>query len=63
MTLRLDIPRHLPVWMQKEIIGVEVWQFIAAFLFILLGMVLKKISDEIFEKKLIPIFKRTRVDI
>lgn len=59
----LDISAYFPGWMQKEFIGVSLWQFIAAFIFLLLGLVLKKVSDYIFEHKLIPLFKKTRVDI
>jgi len=60
---RIDLSSYFPAWMQKELMGVSLWQFIAAFLFLLAGMALKKISDHIFEQKLIPLFKKTRVDI
>ncbi|MBN1445485.1 MAG: mechanosensitive ion channel family protein [Candidatus Omnitrophica bacterium] len=60
---KIDLSAHFPVWMRRAIMNVAVWQFIAAFAFILLGLVLKKISDYIFEKKLIPLFKKTRIDL
>jgi MscS family membrane protein len=59
----LDWASYFPSWMQRELIGVSLWQFIAAFFFLLAGMVLKKISDHIFEQKLIPLFKKTKVDV
>lgn len=63
MNLDFYMSEYFPEWMQRKIIGVEIWQFIGVFLFILLGFTLKKISDYIFENKLIPLFKKTRVDI
>lgn len=60
---RFNFASYFPQWMHREIIGIAIWQFISAFICILLGLVLKKTADYIFEKKLIPLFKRTRVDI
>jgi len=61
-TTRFDLASHFPEWMQKQFAGVAIWQFISAVAFVLLGLVLKKISDYLFEKKIIPLFKRTRFD-
>ncbi len=60
---RFNLTEHFPAWMHREFLGVTAWHFVAAFIFILLGLVLKKISDYIFEKKLIPLFKKTRIDL
>jgi MscS family membrane protein len=48
-----------PAWARYELLGFAVWQLIATFLFILVGLVLKKISDLVFERKLIPLLERT----
>ena len=61
--LRLDLSEYVPRWARSTVLGVAIWQFAAAFIFILLGMVLKKISDVLFEKKIVPILKRTPVAI
>jgi len=58
----IDLSSRIPQWMQKEFMGISMWQFISAFFFILLGLVLKKISDYIFEKRIIPLFKKTRIE-
>lgn len=58
----LDYSPFFPVWMQREFMGTAVWQFLVAFIFILLGLVLKKLVEHVFEKQLIPFFKKTRVD-
>jgi MscS family membrane protein len=50
---------HLGAWASKEVLGVAVWQFLAAFLFILLGLVAKRVSDYVMERKIIPLLKRT----
>ncbi len=57
-----DIPSVLPSFVAIEFLGVSLWQFLLAFIFILLGFVVKKISRYIFENKVIPLFKRTRID-
>ena len=49
--------------MHRKIINVEIWQFFSVFILLLLGISLKKISDYIFERKLIPLFKKTNLDI
>jgi len=62
INIRLDFASHFPEWMQKEFAGIALWQFVCAFFFILLGLVLKKISDNIFEKRIIPLFKKTHIE-
>ena len=57
---KFDLSSRFPEWTQKDVLGVNVWQFLAAFVFILLGLILKKISDFIFKRKLIPLFEKTR---
>jgi MscS family membrane protein len=41
---------------------VAVWQFLAAFVFILLGLVAKKVSDFVMDRKVIPLLKRTHLE-
>lgn len=53
----------LPAWVRYEFLGVAIWQFIAAFLLVLLGLVLRKVSDYVFEKRIIPTLQKTRFDI
>ncbi len=48
-----------PRWTQHEILGVAAWQFLLAFVFVLLGLVLKRVSDFVFEKKIIPLAEKT----
>ena len=60
---QLDLSEDLPSWARYEIIGVALWQFVAAFLFVLLGFVLKKVSDYLFKTKLIPLLRRTPYDV
>lgn len=57
--VREDLNAYFPRWMQHELIGVTVWQFMLSFLFILLGMMLKKLSDYILDKRVIPVLKRS----
>jgi len=56
----LDLSPQLPHWMRREVLGIALWQFVLAFISVLLGLVLKKVSDHFFEKKLIPMFQKTR---
>lgn len=51
--------RHFPAWAQEEMLGTAVWQFIAAFLFLLAGLALKKVSGFLFEKKIVPFLETT----
>lgn len=61
--MNLNLLTHFPSWMHRKIINVEIWQFFSVFILLLLGISLKKISDYIFERKLIPLFKKTNLDI
>ncbi|HPP29517.1 MAG TPA: mechanosensitive ion channel family protein [bacterium] len=54
---------NLPVWTQKKIAGVTLNEIIAAIILIFLGFALKKLSDHVFEKHLIPFFKKTKTEI
>ena len=48
-------------WARYEVVGgVAVWQLIMVFVFLLAGLVLRKISNHVFEKRLIPMFEKTR---
>jgi MscS family membrane protein len=58
----LDLSSAFPAWAQRDFMGVAVWQLLLAFGFILVGLVLKKISDYIFTTRLIPLFEKTRFD-
>jgi len=53
----------LPDWVRYEFLGVAIWQFIAAFLLVLLGLALRKVSDYVFEKRIIPTLQKTRFNI
>jgi hypothetical protein len=58
---RLDLSQRLPRWTQQEVLGIpSFWRYVLGFAFILLGLVLKKISDAFFDKKLIPLLQKTR---
>jgi len=50
---------HLGKWASIEVLGVAVWQFLAAFAFILLGLVARKVSDFVMERKVVPFLRRT----
>jgi len=54
---------YLPAWTRYEFFGIALWQFAAAFLLVLLGLVLKKVSDYVFERRIIPTLQKTRFDI
>jgi len=43
-----EIAGYLPDWAHSKIFNVKIWQIIAAFLFILLGLILRKINNYIF---------------
>lgn len=48
-------------WARTEVLGgLAVWQLIMMFVFLLAGLALRKTSDHIFEKRLIPLFERSR---
>ncbi len=58
---KLDLSSRLPRWMQREVLGIaSFWRYVLAFVFVLLGLVVKKVSDFVFERKLIPLLQKTR---
>ena len=52
----------LPDWAGQEFFGIAVWQILGAFILILGGLVLKKVSDYVLEKRLLPWMARTRFE-
>jgi len=58
----IDLSPYLPAWAQREVLGVSVGQFVAAFVLLLVGLALKKISDHVFENRIIPLLGRTRFE-
>ena len=59
---QLDLSHDVPGWARYEVLGIALWQFIAAFLCILLGSALKKISDYLFATRIIPLLRKTPYD-
>ncbi len=53
------VGNYSPEWLQFKVLGVAVWQFVVSFFCILVGLVLKKISDFVFDRKLIPLLEKT----
>ena len=47
----IDLLPYLPEWMKHEFLGVSAWQFAAAFVSVLAGLVLKVVSDHLFGKR------------
>ena len=43
-----EVADYLPSWMHVKVLNVMIWQITAAFLFILLGLILRKINNYIF---------------
>lgn len=58
----IDLSSRFPVWMSKTFMGVAIWQFVTAFLFILISFAAKKISDYIIETKLIKLTRKTKIE-
>ncbi|NQT18336.1 MAG: mechanosensitive ion channel family protein [Planctomycetes bacterium] len=58
----LDLSSWFPEWAQNEVLGIAAWQLAAAFAFILVGLALKKVSDFIFQEKLLPSIEKTRYE-
>jgi len=54
------LEQYAPAWSRVPVLGTAVWQAAAALAFILLGLVARKVSDYVFEKRLIPRLQRTR---
>ena len=55
----LDLGVYAPGWGQRELLGIKVWQFIAAFVFLLLALIAKKVTDYVATNKVIPLLKKT----
>ena len=55
----LDLSGYFPAWAQAAVLGVAVWRFVTSFVFILIGLVLRKISDYVFSRRIIPLLKKT----
>jgi MscS family membrane protein len=49
----------MPGWLKVQVGGIEVWRFLTAFLFILAGFALKKISDHLFQRVIIPVSEKS----
>ena len=58
----LDLSSWFPEWTRNEILGIAIWQLGAAFVLILIGFALKKVSDFIFQEKLLPRIEKTRYE-
>ena len=56
----IDVSGYAPSWAREEVLGVALWQFAAAFVLILAGFILKKISDHVFENVIARLVKKTR---
>ena len=55
----VDLSGSAPKWSHGKLFGIAVWQFIAAFVCLLAGMVAKKVSDHLATHKVIPLLKKT----
>ncbi|MBO6523452.1 MAG: mechanosensitive ion channel family protein [Balneolaceae bacterium] len=51
---------QLPEWTKHEWLGVEVWQYLAVFIWLLLGIVLRKVFEFILDNYIRRITKKTR---
>ncbi len=54
-----ELTAHLSSWGRHEVMGIAIWQFGAAFLLILAGLILKKVSDYLFARRIIPLLEKT----
>lgn len=50
----------LPGWAASEFLGLRLWQYLVAFVLVLVGLVLKKLNDYVIGDKLLTRFKQTR---
>jgi len=57
--LNRKVGNYSPEWLQFKVLGVAAWQFMVSFFCILVGLVLKKVSDFVFDRKLIPLLEKT----
>ena len=51
---------HLPSWAQNTWLGIEAWQYIAVFLWLLIGFVLRKIFEFILDNYVRRVTQKTR---
>jgi len=54
------LERYVPHWARYRVLGIAAWQFAAAFVFVLAGLVARKISEHVLVKHIIPRLRRTR---
>lgn len=54
------LERYVPEWARYQVLDIAIWQFAAAFLFVLVGLVARKVCEYVFEKRVIPRLERTR---
>lgn len=50
---------YVPEWARTEVVGIAIWQMIAAFFFILAGLVAKKVCDYFFDNVILKLLART----
>ena len=43
-----DVSLYLPAWLHSEVLNVKIWQIITAFIFILFGLILRKVKNYFF---------------
>jgi len=46
----IDLSAHMPAWMKHDVYGSAIWQYVAAFLFVLLALVIKVIVTHLLKK-------------
>ncbi len=54
------VSTYAPESLRGRFLGIEYWQYIAAFVCILLGLAARKVSDFVFEHYLLPAARKTR---
>jgi len=59
----IDLSGYVPSWAREEILGVSLWQFVAAFVLLLTGLAAKKVSDHVFAKVVTRLVRKTRFRI
>jgi len=52
----------LPAWASRRVFGIALWQIGAAFVLVLGGLVCRRVFDLVMERKLLPLFRRTRFE-
>jgi len=57
--VELDLSRYFPRWARYRVMGVAVWQLVATFVFLALGLTLRKVSDYAFSTHIIPLLEKT----